>query len=164
LAEGLTAHAIEQACRDEHVTFGPSTRSFWTPALTLGAFLCQVLGADPSCRPAVAQVVTASAWSCDPKDLDTGASCRVRAKLPVTVLQRLALQLGRRLEETALESWRWHGRRVLLADGSSSMWPDTPENQHAFPPPASHKPGWGFPMRRWVVLVGFATAALQGLA
>ena len=164
LAEVLTAPDIEQACSDEHVTFGQSKRSFWTPALTLWAFLCQVLGADPSCRQAVAQVVTALALSCDPKDLDTGAYCRARAKLPATVLQRLALAVGRRLEETALESWRWHGRRVLLADGSTSTLPDTEENQQAFPQPAMQKPGLGFPMIRWVVLVGFATAAVQGLA
>src|SRR5712692_8201361 len=160
----LTATEIEQACVDEQVSFGQSKRSFWTPALTLWAFLCQVLGADPSCRQAVAQVVTALALSCDPDDLDTAAYCRARAKLPATVLQRLALQVGQRLEETALESWRWRGRRVLLADGSTSTLPDTPENQAAFPQPATQKPGLGFPIIRWVVLVGLATAAVQGLA
>jgi putative transposase len=164
LAEVLTANEIEQACVDEHVSFGQTKRSFWTPALTLWALLCQVLGADPSCRQAVAQVVTALALSCDPEDLDTAAYCRARAKLPATVLQRLALQVGQRLEETALESWRWHGRRVLLADGSTSTLPDTPDNQEAFPQPATQKPGLGFPIMRWVVLVGLATAAVQGLA
>jgi hypothetical protein len=164
LAEVLTVHDIEQAYTDQHVTFGQSKRSFWTPALTLWAFLCQVLGADPSCRQAVAQVVTALALSCAPEDLDTGGYCRARAKLPDAVLQRLALQVGHRLEDTAPQSWRWHGRRVLLTDGSTSTLPDTPENQQAFPQPASQKPGLGFPIIRWVVLIGFATAALQGLA
>jgi putative transposase len=164
LTEVLTEAEIAQAFTDEHVSFGQTRRSFWTPALTLWAFLMQVLGADPSCRQAVAQVVVALALSCDPEDLDTAAYCRARAKLPATVLQRLALRVGHRLEEAALESWRWYGRRVLLADGSTSTLPDTPENQEAFPQPASQKQGLGFPILRWVVLVGLATAAVQGLA
>jgi hypothetical protein len=164
LAEVLTAADIEQAFADEHVSFGQTSRSLWTPALTLWAFLGQVLGADPSCRQAVAQVVVALALSVEPDDLDTAAYCRARAKIPAQVLQRLALQVGHRLEATAPESWQWHGRRVHLADGSTSTLPDTPENQKAFPQPATQKRGLGFPIIRWVVLLGLATAAVQGLA
>jgi hypothetical protein len=51
-----------------------------------------------------------------------------------------------------------------LVDGSTSTLPDTPENQAAFPQPATQKRGLGFPVIRWVVLLGLATAALQGLA
>ena len=50
------------------------------------------------------------------------------------------------------------------ADGSTSTLPDTPENQKAFPQQATQKRGLGFPIIRWVVLVGLATAAVQGLA
>ena len=50
LAEVLTAADLEQAFADEQVSFGQTKRSFWTPALTLWAFLWQVLSADPSCR------------------------------------------------------------------------------------------------------------------
>ncbi len=164
LAEVLTEADIAQACADAQVSFGQTTRSFWTPALTLWTFLGQVLSADPSCRQAVAQVVTALALSCDPEDLDTGAYCRARAKLPAPLVQHLALHVGQRLEETALASWRWHDRRVVLADGRTSTLPDTPENQQAFPQAATQKPGLGFPIIRWVVLIGLATAALQGLA
>jgi hypothetical protein len=164
LAHVLTEADIKQAFDDEHVSFGQSRRSFWTPALTLWAFLSQVLGADQSCRQAVAQVVVAFALSCEPQDLDTGAYCRARAKIPVTVLQRLALQVGHNLESSAPQAWRWHGRRVLLADGSTSTLPDTPENQQAFPQPKTQKRGLGFPIIRWVVLIGLATATVQGLA
>jgi putative transposase len=164
LAEVLTAGEIEQACADEQVSFGQTSRSFWTPALTLWAFVMQVLGADPSCRQAVAQVVVALALSGDLDDLDTGTYCRARAKLPAALLQRLALGVGHRLEEAALASWRWRDRSVHLVDGSSSTLPDTPENQAAFPQPATQKPGLGFPIIRWVALLSLATAAVQGLA
>ena len=79
LAEVLTEADIAQACADAQVSFGQTTRSFWTPALTLWTFLGQVLSADPSCRQAVAQVVTALALSCDPEDLDTGANGTVQS-------------------------------------------------------------------------------------
>ena len=164
LAEVLTAADVAQACADEQVAFGQTSRSLWTPALTLWAWLSQVLGADQSCRQAVARVVVALALSREPDDLDTAAYCRARAKLPAALLQRLTLQVGSRLEETAPPSWRWHGRRVHLVDGSTSTLPDTPENQEAFPQPASQKRGLGFPIVRWVVLMGLATAAVQGLA
>ena len=80
------------------------------------------------------------------------------------MLQRLALQVGHNLENSALDSWRWHGLRVLLADGSTSTLADTPENQEAFPQPKTQKRGLGFPILRWVVLIGLATATIQGLA
>src|SRR5207249_5699258 len=118
----------------------------------------------PSCRQAVARVIVALGLSGEAKDLDTGAYCRARAKLPAKVLQRLAVGVGQHLEESAAESWRWQSRRVLLVDGSTSTLPDTPENQEAFPQPATQKPGLGFPIIRWVVLIGLATAAVQGLA
>lgn len=164
LAEVLTATDIDQAFADEQVSFGQTPRSFWTPALTLWAWLSQVLGADPSCRQAVARVLVALGLSGQPRDLDTGAYCRARAKLPAQVLQRLAVGVGQQLEQTALASWRWQNRRVLLVDGSTSTLPDTPENQAAFPQPATQQPGLGFPIIRWVVLIGLATAAVQSLA
>src|SRR5271166_841634 len=123
LATVLTEADITQACADEQVSFGQTRRSFWTPALTLWAWLGQVLGADPSCRQAVAQVVVALGLSGDPDDLDTAAYCRARAKVPATLVQRLTLQVGQRLEEAAPAAWRWHGRHVVLVDGSTSTLP-----------------------------------------
>ena len=163
-ADVLTADDVQQACADEQVSFGHTARSFWTPALTLWAFLSQALGADKSCRQAVASVVVYLALSCPPDDLDTAAYCRARAKLPATVLCRLARQVGRRLERAAPEEWLWCGRHVFLADGSTSTLPDTDANQAAFPQSKSQQRGLGFPMIRWVILVALATATVQDLA
>jgi putative transposase len=163
-ADVLTADDIAQACADEQVAFGQTSRSFWTPALTLWAFLSQALGDDKSCRQAVAGVVVYLALSRPVDDLDTGAYCRARAKLPATVLCRLATQVGQRLERGAPEEWLWCGRHVFLADGSTSTLPDTDANQAAFPQSKSQQRGLGYPLIRWVVLMALATATVQDLA
>jgi putative transposase len=164
LAGVLPVETVERLCVKHAVKFGTSARSFWTPALTLWAFVWQVLSADPSCRQAVAQVVLAFSLSGQPEELDTGAYCRARAKLPAAFVRDLTEELGQGMEAAALPGWRWRGRKVTLIDGSTSRLPDTPENQRAFPQPKSQKPGLGSPMIRWVALIGLATAALQGLA
>ena len=64
------------------------------------------------------------------------------------------------VEDEAPESWRWHGRRVILVDGSSTQLPDTPANQAAYPQSSQQQAGLGFPMMRLVVLMAFATAVL----
>jgi len=160
----LSAHDVEEACAAEGVAFGEAARSFWTPALTLWTFLSQVLHADKSCRAAVARAVVALALSRNPQDVNTGDYCRARAKLSAPLLQRLTLQVGDGLEQAAPAAWRWHGRHVLLVDGFTATLPDTVENQKAYPQPNTQKPGLGFPLIRAVVLLGLATAALQGLA
>lgn len=163
-ANVLTADDIDQAFADEHVGFGQTRRSFWTPALTLWTFLSQVLDGVQSCRAAVLRAVVAVALSRPLGPRDTGGYCRARAKLPQVVLQRLALQVGQRLEEQSLPSWRWHGRDVCLVDGFTASMPDTPANQARYPQPNSQKPGLGFPLVRAVVLLSLATGAVRGMA
>jgi putative transposase len=163
-ADVLTAHDIDEACVAEQVSFGETAKSFWTPALTLWTFLSQVLHADKACRAAVARAVVALALSRDPEDVGTGNYCRARAKLSVPLLRRLTLQVGNALEAEAPDSWRWHGRLVWLVDGFTVTLPDTVANQKVYPQPNTQKPGLGCPLVRAVVLLGLATAALQGLA
>jgi putative transposase len=164
LAEVLTETDVAQIFAEEKVSFGKLARSLWTPALTLWAFLWQVLSPDQSCRQVVANVLMSLALSYEPEDIDTSLYCRARAKLPPAVLRRLALHVGHRLEQVSPEDWLWKGRHVQLVDGSTSRLPDTDENQEAFPQATTQKKGLGFPLIRWVVLIGLATAAIQGFA
>jgi putative transposase len=163
-ANVLTEADLAEAFANEQVGFGKLRHAFWTPPLTLWAFLWQVLSADKSCRQAVANVVLALALSRPLESLDTAAYCRARAKLPAPALQRLTLLLGQRLETACPDHWRWHGRHVKLVDGSTSQLPDTLENQKAFPQQSQQKKGLGFPIIRWVVLLSLMTAAVQGFA
>src|SRR5665213_4305106 len=130
-ADLLTVSDVEQVCAEENISFGATPRSFWTPAITLAAFLWQMLDPDPSCRQAVANLLLSLALSCDPDklDLNTGNYCRARAKWTAPALERLTLKLGEGLEAADPAEWRWKKRCVKLVDGSTSHLPDTPENQ-----------------------------------
>jgi putative transposase len=138
-ADVLPAEQVQQACRDEGMDFGTSSRSVYTPAVTLWAFLSQVLGADRSCRAATLRVLVL-----------------VVARLPVALLRRLTLEVPDR--------WRWRGRHVHLVDGTLVTAPDTPANQAAWPQPPTQRPGLGFPAIRLVVLLSLTTALVGGLA
>ena len=164
-AQVLPAADVERALADEGVTFGATKKSVFTPALTLWAFLSQVLDDAKSCRAAVFRVIALLiGLERGPCSEDTAAYCRARAKLPAPVLRRLALDVGRRLEQEVPKDWLWQGRHVRLIDGTTVTAPDTPENQQAYPQSPSQKPGLGFPIIRLVVLLSLATAALMGMA
>jgi hypothetical protein len=164
-ANVLPAEAVERAFADEGVRFGTSKKSVFTPALTLWAFLSQVVHEAKSCHAAVLRVAALLiALKRTPCSEDTAAYCRARAKVPACVLRRLALEVGRNLEREIPNAWLWHGKHVDLVDGTTLTLPDTEDNQRQYPQPRSQKPGLGFPMIRMVVLLSLATAALQGMA
>jgi putative transposase len=161
----LPVAVVEQVFADEEVAFGDIQVAVFTPAVTLWAFLSQVLENDKSCRAAVARVLAARvAAGQTPCSEDTAAYCRARAKLPAAVLKRLALQAGRNLETLVPGDWLWHGKHVTLVDGTTMLLPDTPENQAAYPQQSTQDVGVGFPILRMVVLLSLATASLLGMA
>ena len=149
-AEVLSAERIEVALREEKATW---REELYTPLLTLWAFLSQVICPDGSCRAAVARVL---AWlvargepPCTPR---TDPYCKARSRLPEPLLRRLVRETGRSLPAAAPAAWRWKGRRVKVADGTTVSMPDTPENQAAYPQAATQAPGVGFPIARLVVV------------
>lgn len=164
LADSFSPEQVQRRFTEHGVVFGRLANALWTPAVTLWAFLRQVLRADRSCRQAVCNVVLAFALSRPPETFDTAAYCRARGKLPTALLEHLTLAVGQGTEEQAPASWLWHGRHVRLVDGSTSRLPDTPKNQQAYPQPKTQRAGLGLPIIRWVVLVSLATAGVLGLA
>jgi len=93
-------------------------------------FLGQTLAPDHSCRNAMAQARATGLLRVGPS-VNTGAYCQARERLPEEGLHRIATGLGAELAARERAEERWHGRRVLIADGSSVALPDTPENQAA---------------------------------
>jgi hypothetical protein len=161
----LTEEQIQAVAADEGVAFGDGPGGVYSVALTLWAFLAQILSKDKSCTAAVARVVVLLvALGRQPCAAGTGAYCKARAKLPERFLQRLAVEVGQRLEDAVPACWRWQGRRALLVDGTTVLLADTPANQAAYPQMKSQKPGVGFPILRLVVLLGLASAAVLGAA
>jgi hypothetical protein len=159
--EVLTDELIERAARLENLSFGTGPNDVYSLPLTLWAFVTQATSESKSCRAAVARVL---AWLTklgrSVCDAGTGAYCKARAKLTELFLWFLACEVGRQLEDQALDDWRWHGKRVVLVDGSTLSMPDTPANQQAYPQMRSQRPGVGFPIMRWVALLGLATGGL----
>jgi putative transposase len=164
-ADVLPAETIERAFAEEGVCFGATKKSVFTPAITLWAFLSQVVHEAKSCHAAVLRVAALLiALKRTPCSEDTAAYCRARAKLPTCVLRRLAVEVSRELERQVPAEWLWHGRHVQLVDGTTDTLPDTQENQEVYPQQRTQKPGLGFPIIRMVVLLSLATAALLDMA
>jgi hypothetical protein len=144
---------------------GPTGDRIFTPLVTLALFLSQVLSDDHSCRAAVARLL---AWraarglpECSP---DSGGYCRARRRLPDRLLPRLVRESADRTQSHGPGAWLFHGRRVVIADGSTVSMPDTSANQRAFPQHPNQKPGCGFPIARIVVLISLATGCVLDAA
>jgi len=161
LRDALAEDFIDRIAAEEGVAFG----SVFTSSLVLWAFITQVLSKDQSCVAAVARIIAALTAAGQPVcSSGTGGYCKARQKLSEKFLRRLTVEVGAAVEDQAPAAWRWHGRRVVLVDGSTTTGPDTPANQAVYPQPASQKPGLGFPVLRFVVLLTLATASLLDAA
>jgi hypothetical protein len=158
----LTSEHIAAALAREA---GRTCDRVFTPLVTLAAFLAQVFSDDHSCRAAVARLKAyLTARGLPACSLATGGYCKARRRLAEGLLPGLARDTADRLGDGAPGDWLWHGRRVVLVDGSSVSMPDTPENQAEYPQHSRQKPGCGFPIARVVVLLSLATGAALDLA
>ncbi|MCA9147422.1 MAG: IS4 family transposase [Planctomycetaceae bacterium] len=166
-SDALSEDEIQKVFDTQDVGFAMQEDEVYCPAVTLWAFLSQVLFKDEqrSCAAAVARVVVMFvALGKDSPSSNTGAYCRARAKLPESVLQELVEDVARRCEQQVPTAWLWKGRHVHLVDGTTFSMPDTEANQAEFPQPNTQQAGLGFPIARLVVLVSLATALTTGYA
>jgi hypothetical protein len=166
-ADALSEERVEAAFAEEGVLFGQEEDEIYTPAITLWAFLSQILFKEEqrSCAAAVSRVIVLLvSLKRKPCSDNTGAYCRARAKLSEPALRRLVYEVADACEAAVPDEWRWKSKRVGLVDGFTVSMPDTPENQEAYPQSASQKEGVGFPLLRGVVLLSLATAMARGLA
>lgn len=166
-SDALPEEQIEAAFDEQGVGFAEDEDGIYTPAVTLWAFLSQVLFKDEqrSCVAAVSRVIVLLiALGQEPPSGNTGTYCRARAKLSVLVIRRLAREVADGCERKVPEEWLWQGRHVKLVDGSTVSMPDTEANQAAYPQSTSQEPGLGFPIARIVVLLSLATGMACDLA
>jgi hypothetical protein len=135
------------------------------PTETLSMFMAQALSPDGSCRAVVDDARVKRLIGGLPQcSSNTAGYCKARARLPQTMISTLALRAGELVAGGVCDAWLWRGRRVLLADGTTTTLPDTEENQAAYPQPASQRDGLGFPIMRLVVLLCLASGALLDAA
>jgi len=163
----LPEERIEEAFSQAGAEFAQEEDDVYTPAVPLWASLGQTLykGEQRSCLAAVARVlVLLVALGRKPCAKNSGAYCRARAKVPEVVLRRLSTEVAEGCEAAVPKHWLWHGRHVLLVDGTTASMPDTCENQAEYPQHNAQRSGIGFPLVRLVVLLSLATAMVCGMA
>ena len=163
----LPEERIEEAFSEAGAEFADEEDHVYTPAVTLWASLGQTLykGEQRSCLAAVARVlVLLVALGRKPCAKNSGAYCRARAKVPEVVLHRLSTEVAEGCEAAVPKHWLWHGRHVLLVDGTTASMPDTRENQAEYPQHNAQQLGLGFPIVRLVVLLSLATAMVCDMA
>ena len=162
LARVVDSEDIARAVAEE---VGKTRDRLFTPVVTLAVFLSQLLSDDHTCLPAVTRLLAwRTARGLPACSADTGGYCKARQRLPEALLPRLARDTANGLQDNAPEAWLFHGRRVILADGSAASMPDTPENQAEYPQHTLQKPGCGFPIARIVVLISLATGCVLDAA
>jgi hypothetical protein len=164
-ASALTEEQIQRAAVAEGVTFAADDDCVFTPHVTLWAFVGQCVSSSKTCVDAVARVIVLlTALGREPCSAATGAYCKARQKLSEGFIRRLTYQVGVEVEDQAPATWRFHNRRTLLLDGAETIADDTAANQAVYPQPTTQRPGLGFPIIRFVVLLTFATASIVGAA
>jgi hypothetical protein len=139
----LTEEEIHTAFVAENACFGED--DIYTPALTLWAWLAQVMHADKlrSCVAAVARITAlCAALGRKPPSPDTGTYCRARARLPEPIGLRKVLPRASR-SRCAPSARRVHprgGRRM------KPRLPPSPTLAHGAVPPMTIYRPYPFPL------------------
>jgi hypothetical protein len=140
---------------------------FYSPDITLWAFLSQVLDADHSLDAAVSRVIAFHLSQGREEIISsaTSAYSQARSKLPQEIISNLARKSAEQMEESLPKTWLWRMLHHLkLVDGSTLSMPDTLANQMLYPQPDSQKIGVGFPIARIVAVISCVTGAVLDIA
>ena len=154
----LTGQGVRELVLEEA---GGWRERLYGPLTTVGLFLEQGLGADPSGQDTVARGLSVRVSQGQaPCSLNTGPYCKARQRLSVGLLERLGQEVGVRLMRAQPGQWLWRGRSVKLVDGTTVSMPDTLENQAVFPQSRAQKSGLGFPLARLLGLLSLSCGAV----
>ena len=156
--EFLSQGPVNAACRHCHHFW---RERIYTPAITLAIFLSQILSDDQCCDDAVDRFQKYRFDQGLPRvSTSTGSYCDARQRLPEILIWDLVRRVGRSVHQQASPGWLFHGRAVKIADGSTVIMPDTPENQAAYPQAKTQAPGVGFPIARILVVFSLAVGTV----
>jgi hypothetical protein len=137
----------------------------YPPTVALAMFLGQILSPDSSCQNAVNEAIVNQLLSGEAaSSANTGGYCLARQRLPTRMVSELARKTAILMGEHTPPGWLWRGRHVKLTDGTTTLMPDTPENQAEFPQHGSQQAGAGFPIARLVGVISLANGAVLDIA
>jgi hypothetical protein len=94
---------------------------------------------------------------------ETGAYCQERKRLPEKFFSSVVRNVGRKLEDQVQENWLWKGHHVYMFDGTTTLMPDTSENQDAYPQTSKQKPGAGMPLARVAAIISLSCGVVLDL-
>lgn len=158
----LSAAQVEQTVARHVVAYRERT---YSPLVTLGMFVAQVLSADHSCQDAVARNASARVSQGQaPGSLNSGPYCKARRRLAWGLLAELCQNVGAQLCRAQPAAWRWRGREVKLIDGTTVSMPDTAANQAAYPQVSQQQRDLGFPLARIVAVIALGCGAVLAWA
>src|SRR6266851_4331948 len=133
--------------------------------LTFECFIWQMLKPKTPCREVVRQVQAlfrlAGRGAIDEGD---SAYVQARLRLPKERLEKALSATAQTADRRAGQGGQIQGRRVIVADGSSTQLADTPDNQQRYPQPSTQRPGCGFPVMKFVALMSLTSGAVLNVA
>jgi hypothetical protein len=142
-----------------------SRQRVYTLSVTFWTFLWQALNPGSSCRSAVRKVMAWFALLGRRKvKEDDSPYCQARRRMEPRTLERALAASAQAADQRAPDQWRFHGKEVIVGDGTTSCAPDTKKNQRVYPQSARQKPGCGFPLLKWVGLFSMTSGALLEVA
>jgi hypothetical protein len=146
--EELNPESIAQSCRDCGMIW---LNSMLNPVVTIQLFFLQILNGNTACtdlRLLAKMNFTAAGY------------CTARSRIKLKVFQLLLHRCADSIQQQTLETGRWLGHRVFMVDGSSFSMSDTPQLQSHFGQPGGQKPGCGFPVAHWLVMMHMGTGMI----
>ena len=146
--EELSVTAIAQVCREAGMTW---RETMLNPVMTIQIFFVQVLHGNT----AIEHLSHLTGMS-----FTAAAYCKARMRVQLNVLCMLLERCVRQLHQETFETARWLGHRVFHIDGSSFSMSDTLELQAHFGQPGAQKPGCGFPVAHWLVMLHAGTGMI----
>ena len=149
---------IHQMCDTLNLEFRDRV---FTPAITLGLFVSQVLSRGDACITVMAKFNRERKdKGLTPVSEDASAYTKARARLPVELINQLSDQVRKMADNMMLYEWKWKGLNVYLVDGFVLRAPDTLANQKKYPQPSRQKEGLGFPQVRVVTTTSLASGCI----
>lgn len=146
--EELSPMAIANACRDVGMKWYDSE---FNPVVTIQMFFVQILHGNTAIEHL--KHLTGRSFK-------ASTYCQARMRVSLEALYLLLQRSVDRMQQETFDTARWLGHRVFHLDGSSFSMPDTPELGAYFGQPGGQKPGCGFPVAHWLVMLHAGTGMI----
>ena len=126
-----------------------------TPAVTIKLFIVQILHGN---------VAISALRHLSQVDVADSSYCDARGRLPLAGFAAMISTLCSIVTQCSEDPGRWRGRRVVMADATSTITPDMPALQEQWPQPSAQKDGCGFPLVKLLGLLDCATGMFSQLS